>query len=608
MIYATASFASAADAVAFAHTPLAQRLPASDLPNLVLQAAAIRTHAPALRFLPHGRLDDIPQDISYTQLAHAIGQAAARLLDLDIGPQDRVAFLLANGPDTLSTILAAQAVGVAAPINSYLNPSEIAALLDAIDAKLLVADGELALGKLDAVLALCQRPPRVVRPAELLQGASLTSLPARQDDIVALFHTGGTTGLPKLVPLSAAQFAATALFSGYAYHYTAQDRVLAAMPMFHVGGLLASALFPLTCGACVIIAGSAGYRGPGTIDELWPLVHREAISVLTAPPTIMGRLALQMPPVEQVPMLRLLVNGAAALPVAIGDRLVAHFNIPLTEPWGLTEATLAVTAMPLHGARRGGSVGVALPYCQVKAVRTDAQGQETGDCDVDEIGVLAIKGPSVFAGYQGLPTDKQPFFRNGWLDTGDLGRIDAEGYVWITGRAKDLIKRGGHGLDPAMIENALYAHPAVALAAAVGKPDAYAGELPIAYVQLKPDAHCDADELLACCAQIPERAAIPKEVFILPALPLTGVGKVDKTALRRDAAQRTLQALLDDTLPAAHAHVAVLADPRHGTLVRVEVDADTQAQTTETLSRFPYQYDVRVRQDAAHGAASCAKE
>src|SRR5690606_5029388 len=181
--------------------------------------------------------------------------------------------------------------------------------------------------------------------------------------------------------------------------------------------------------------------------------------------------------------------------------------------------------------RRGGSVGVALPYCQVKAVHVAGQGRETGDCATDEIGVLAIKGPSVFGGYLGLPTEKQPFFKDGWLDSGDLGRIDAEGYVWITGRAKDLIKRGGHGLDPAMIENVLYRHPAVALAAAVGKPDAYAGELPIAYVQLKPGAACTEAELLDLCARIPERAAIPKELIILPAMPLTGVGKDRKSVV-----------------------------------------------------------------------------
>lgn len=603
MINATAPFASAADAVAFARTPLAQRLSADDLPKLILKAASERGSATALRFLPQGRLTDAPQEISYDALARQVGQAAARLRDLGIATADRVAFLTLNGPDTLSTILGAQAVGVAAPINPYLNPSEIAALLDAIDAKLLVADGGLVLEKLDEVLALCPGKPKVLKPAELLQGSPLPELPARGADIVALFHTGGTTGLPKLVPLSAAQFTATALFSAYAYQYTPQDRVLAAMPMFHVGGLLASALFPLACGACVIIVGSAGYRGPGTVDELWPLVQRETISVLTAPPTIMGRLALDMPPADNLPALRLLINGAAALPVAIGDRLTAHLGIPLTEPWGLTEATLAVTAMPLHGPRRGGSVGTALPYCQIKAVRIDAQGRETGDCDCDEIGVLAIKGPSVFKGYLSLPADQQPFFRDGWLDSGDLGRIDQDGYVWITGRAKDLIKRGGHGLDPAMIENALYAHPAVALAAAIGKPDAYAGELPIAYVQLKPGMPCSAETLLALCSRIPERAAIPKELFILPALPLTGVGKVDKAALRRDAAQRTLQALLDDAFPQARATVSVAADPRHGTLVRVQIEADAQTHIAQELSRFPYHYDIRVRQDAADGAA-----
>ena len=596
MIPTTSVFSGAQDVAHIARVPLADRLPARDLPGLLEHAVRSRPQSLAIRFLSSGRLSDTPVDITYAALWDRVLSAAGVLVHHGVDTTDVVAFLLPNRPETLAAILAAQVVGIAAPINMYLEAAEIAGLLDAMNARVLVAHGEIVEAKLEAVLAACRQAPRVLRLDDLHASViePLGSLRDRGDEHVALFHTGGTTGLPKLVPLSGLNLAATAWFSTYAYGYTAGDTVLAAMPMFHVGGLLASSLIPLLNGACVVIDGELGYRGSGTMAEVWALAAREAVTVVIGPPTVMGQLALAMPERAEVPALRLLINGAAALPVAIGNRLVEHLGVQLTEPWGLTEACLAATSMPLAGMRRAGSVGVALPYCEVKAVAVDADGRECGDCPVDTIGVLAIRGPSVFGGYRGATLAAQPFFADGWLDTGDLGRVDAEGYVWITGRAKDLIKRGGHGIDPATIETALYAHPAVALAAAVGKPDAYAGELPMAYVQLKPGCVADAADLLAwAAARITERAAIPKELVILEALPLTGVGKVHKPQLRLDAARRTFAALLhDEAGPAAAQTVEAQAHPRHGTSIRMRVPAAQVAAVQALFAPFPLHFEV----------------
>ncbi|MEK7944146.1 AMP-binding protein [Pigmentiphaga sp. YJ18] len=588
-------FASAADAARFAAVPPSGRLPARDLPHLFALAARRRPRALAIRHLPRGLLGDAPEDWTFERLHEAVLRVAANLAAAGIGAGDTVAALLPNGPQTVAVVLGAQAVGVVAPINLYLEAGEIATLLDAMAARVLVADGDVIEAKLEAILAACLSPPRLLRRADLLAPPPAPCpLRERGAEQVALFHTGGTTGLPKLVPLTGDNFAVCALFSSYGYGYAESDRVYAAMPMFHVGGLLASALFPLVNGASIIIAGELGYRGPGTVADTWALAEREQATVLIAPPTVMGQLAQSMPSKARVPALRLLVNGAAALPVSIGNALVDRLRVPLTEPWGLTEACLAVTSMPLHGPRRAGSVGVALPYCRVKAVRVDAQGRETGDCGVDEIGVLAIGGPSVFAGYRGVAPGRQPFFRDGWLDTGDLGRVDADGHVWITGRAKDLIKRGGHGIDPAVIETALYAHPAVALAAAVGRPDAYAGELPVAYVQLKPGHLALPTELLALATRsITERAAVPKDVIVLDALPLTGVGKVNKTLLRLDAAHRSFEALLRELVGSGQrVGLEVAPHPRYGTFVRARVPSIHVEGARRLLAQFPYQHEV----------------
>jgi fatty-acyl-CoA synthase len=162
---------------------------------------------------------------------------------------------------------------------------------------------------------------------------------------------------------------------------------------------------------------------------------------------------------------------------------------------------------------------------------------------------------------------------DGWLDSGDLGRLDKDGYLWLTGRSKDLIIRGGHNIDPIVIEEALVRHPAVETAAAVGLPDTYAGELPMAFVQLRPGASATPDELREFCRQeIPERAAVPVQVVPIPQMPLTGVGKIFKPALRLDAAQRAFEAALTPIkAEGVTVEVTVRNDATHGTLAVVRV-------------------------------------
>ena len=214
-----------------------------------------------------------------------------------------------------------------------------------------------------------------------------------------------------------------------------------------------------------------------------------------------------------------------------------------------------------------------LPYSRVRIVKVDADGQLLGDCGVNQIGVVAMAGPGVFSGYLSEAHNRGAFVEPGWVNSGDLGRLDEDGYLWITGRAKDMIIRGGHNIDPMAIEEVFFQHPAVALAAVVGQPDAYAGELPVAYVQAKPGAAIDVDELLDFVRQrTPERAAVPVKLYVIDSVPLTGVGKVFKPALRLDAAERMVAALLADLVPAgASLDVAVQAHEVHGNLISVRL-------------------------------------
>jgi fatty-acyl-CoA synthase len=194
---------------------------------------------------------------------------------------------------------------------------------------------------------------------------------------------------------------------------------------------------------------------------------------------------------------------------------------------------------------RLGSVGLPLPYARVRVVKLDAEGRLERDCAVDEIGVVIMAGPGVFGGYLNEVHNAGAFVDEVWVNSGDLGRLDADGYLWITGRAKDLVIRGGHNIDPAPIEEIMFQHPAVGFAAVVGQPDAYAGELPVGYVQLKPGAQVAPGELEAWVRErTPERAAVPVQVIPIDPMPVTGVGKVFKPALRWDAAQRVFSTVL----------------------------------------------------------------
>jgi fatty-acyl-CoA synthase len=249
------------------------------------------------------------------------------------------------------------------------------------------------------------------------------------------------------------------------------------------------------------------------------------------------------------------------------------------EGYGMTEVHCYSTMNPLHGERRSGSVGLRLPYVQLRIADVAPDGTIRRDCATGEIGHVLMRGPQVTPGYLDRRHDKGAMLADGWLDSGDLGRLDADGYVWLTGRSKDLIIRGGHNIDPVVIEEALNRHPAVETAAAVGLPDTYAGEVPMVYVQLRPGATATSEELREFCRkEIPERAAVPVQVVPIPVMPVTGVGKIFKPTLRLDAAQRAFDAALAPLrAEGVAASVTVGNDATHGTLATVRVTAAGEA-------------------------------
>jgi fatty-acyl-CoA synthase len=261
------------------------------------------------------------------------------------------------------------------------------------------------------------------------------------------------------------------------------------------------------------------------------------------------------------------------LPVDVARKLEAATGIRLVATYGATEFTQNVTQAPRDGEPRYGSAGIRNPDTQIRIVHLDAAGAIMRDCRPNEIGCVLVRSPGNTLGYVDGPDDPSVLRPDGWINNGDLGRLDEDGYLWITGRAKDLIIRSGHNIDPAIIEEALYKSPAVFMAAAVGKPDRYAGELPVAYVQLVAGASVTEDDLKALArAHISDPAAVPREIHVVEEMPLTDVRKIAKPALRRQAAQGVFEAELRKALPAdVPFSVQVVADDTDGSVAEIKV-------------------------------------
>jgi fatty-acyl-CoA synthase len=389
-------------------------------------------------------------------------------------------------------------------------------------------------------------------------------------ETAAYFHTGGTTGMPKLVRHTHRNQVYQAWLMGLMIPSRA---ILFGLPLFHVGGALTQGLGPLASGAALVVLSPAGWRNPNAVRNCWQLVQRFRPEVFGGVPTVLAA-ALTVPVGDaDVSSIRWCSGGGSAIPVAVANAYAATFKVPVLEVYGMTEtSSVHLMSYPDRPVRLG-SVGHPGPYSRVRVVQLGADGRYERDCAVNEIGTVAMQGPGVFSGYLSEVHNRSAFVEPGWVNSGDLGRLDEDGYLWITGRAKDLIIRGGHNIDPIVIEEVLFQHPAVALAAVVGQPDAYAGELPVAYVQLKPQAQASAEELLAfIAARTPERAANPVHVYLVETIPLTGVGKVFKPQLRWDAAQRKVgQMLADLQRPGLDIAVSVGSHVVHGSLITVHV-------------------------------------
>jgi fatty-acyl-CoA synthase len=600
-------FRSDADLADFETMPYAQRIAAQSTYTALQAGAAVDPEAPAIHFLPQANAEHEPVVISHGQFMAKVTQAANLFHDLGIGPDDVVSFLLPLLPQSFYTLFGAQAVGIANPVNPLLAPHQLAEILRAAKTKVLVVLGPVhgsdiwdkvqqiksQLSDLTAMLVVqgdADEANKIFNFDERLAhypGDRLVCDRVIQSaDTAGYFHTGGTTGTPKLVRHSHGN----QVYQAWALRLTMPIEpgrpVLFGLPLFHVGGALTQGLAILANGGSLVVLSPAGWRNPAAVQNVWQLVARYRPTIFGGVPTVLS--AAVSIPIGQadVSSIQIASGGGSAIPVAVCKTYTETLKVPVLEVYGMTEtSSVHVMSYPDRPVRLG-SVGHALPYSKVRIVKVDAQGNLVGDCAVNEIGVVAMSGPGVFSGYLSDIHNQDAFVEPGWVNSGDLGRLDEQGYLWITGRAKDLIIRGGHNIDPMAIEEVFFQHPAVALAAVVGQPDAYAGELPVAYVQLKAGMTIDSGELLDFVRQrTPERAAVPVRLTFIEVMPLTGVGKIFKPTLRMDAAQRMVSDLLSDLVPGgASIDVSVTSHEVHGQWMTVNIQgvSDLQKEALET--------------------------
>ncbi|CAG9247967.1 Acetyl-coenzyme A synthetase [Paraburkholderia unamae] len=611
-----------ADVERFERVPLAERgLPASTY-EMLMDGCGIDPDNVAIQFFSDGaRPLETAVQVTFAQLRTKVHQTANLLADLGIGKDDVVSVMLPAVPESQFVLWGAQAAGIVNPANWMLEPDILAQMFRSAGAKVLVAfagdehpeiwaKAEAVARGVPSLVALIRVGGRAAGPATVngvpvidfdeamarFPGDRLVSGRVfSPDDTASLFHTGGTTGAPKLARHLHRNQVFWIWASKYLTGFGADEVRLVGVPVFHVAGAVVGCYGPLAKGSTVVLMTSAGFRNPTVLPNIWRIVEAFEANMLTFVPTLVNQVLSIPLNGADISTLSYVASSTAPLSTTVAQAFHRMTGLRIRESWGMTETTAVTCITPPVEDIKVGSSGVRLPYQQVRVVRLDAQGRTATDCEPGEPGLVIVRGPSVFPGYLG-DNQSAHWVDGDWLDTGDLGYLDADRWLWITGRSKDLIIRGGHNIDPKMVEEALFGHPSIQDAAVIGAPDAHAGEVPVAYVVIKPGALAAAQEVLQYAAEhVPERAAVPKHCYVLEEMPKTSVGKIQKNVLRLDAIERMFHAALDKAGMGANASVRATDRGNGGFFAEVSVSDPNmeEYELIDALRSFAIPYSIR---------------
>jgi oxalate---CoA ligase len=455
-----------------------------------------------------------------------VDRLAGELRALGLGPGDRIAIVLPNGPEMVFALLAAMAVGCAAPLNPKYREDEFRFYLDDLDAAALLAfegsapDARAATPDKTIVIDVRSDGGTVelVAPTGVTSTRATSGLPGPDDQALVL-HTSGTTSRPKIVPLRQRNLASSARSIARSLELTEHDRALAVMPLFHIHGIMASTLAPLSAGAGVIATtGFDAFKFHRWVAELQPTYY-------TAVPT-MHQMVLARAGDRGTTSLRFVRSSSASLPGAVLDELRELFDVPVIEAYGMTEASHQMTCNPLPPrSTKPGSVGIPTG---IEVTILDKAGNELPR---GARGEVSIKGPSVVDGYENNPAANAAAFTNGWFRTGDEGMLDDDGYLFLTGRLKEQINRGGEKISPLEIEDVVLRHPDIAEAVAFAIPHDKLGEdVGLAAVRVAGSDLSEKDLHDYLSAQL-AAFKVPRTILFVEQIPKGATGKVQRIGL-----------------------------------------------------------------------------
>ncbi|MBP6031099.1 MAG: AMP-binding protein [Sphingobium sp.] len=525
---------------------LLARIDAAPSPLEILgQLADYRPDHPAIISL-RDPSDDQPEVLSYAALFHQTSGLAARLKAVGIDDKAAVAILLPLGQHSAIALFAAASVGVAFPVNLLLSEDALAAQFSIANVRHVITMADSNGNN------VATRARRAAERTGLPQDA-VTEIDVRNDPTgwgaleplvpgswmrpdpdrpAALFHTGGTTGAPKLARLSNRNLAAGAQMCVAAAQMTPDLRLMSGLPLFHIAGAVAAGLAVFAVGGTVIYPSLAGPRDPKFNQNIWKLLAEWQATGLLLVPTSLSAIVNVPHEGYDLSKLRNISTGAARIAPELAKKIESKLDVPLCQAYGMTETAGICAAQPGDGVFREPGLGYPPPGLQIK---------------IDpESGEIAFRGPNVYLDKIG-PNGPFGGPMNGWYSSGDLGCLGLDGQLHLLGRSKEVIIRSGHNIDPLMIEEAALTCPAVRDAAAIAAPDAYAGELPVLFVTARPDQQIDIATLESALRRsIAEPPARPRTIIVLPDMPLTPVGKIARWRLRQMAAEAAARELLID--------------------------------------------------------------
>ncbi len=486
-----------------------------------------------LHVLEHGRPSDpaivVPGGVrlTYRQLREQVSAAADGLARLGVGRVDRVALVFPNSAEAIVLFLAASVVGTAAPLNPAYKEEEFRFYLEDTRARALVVppgEAEMARRALPDGVALVEawmdQTGRLRLASNAPSDASRTATTPSDDDVALVLHTSGTTSRPKLVPLRHRNLVASIDNIATTYALGPLDVAMCVMPLFHIHGLMASTMATLRSGGTIVV--------PPKFDPMtfWPVAKDHGATWYSAVPT-MHQMLLMRNRGERpagAEKLRFIRSSSSALSPETMRALESRFGAPVLEAYGMTEASHQMASNPLPPAdRRPGTVGTGT------GVRLGVMDDSGVLVPQGEAGEVVIQGPNVIDGYSNNPEANASAFIDGWFRTGDQGVLDADGYLSLTGRLKEMINRGGEKIAPREIDEVLLQHPAVGEAVAFGSPHPKWGEEVVAAVVLK--SPVTERELIAFARERLADYKVPKKLFIVDRIPTTATGKVQRRAV-----------------------------------------------------------------------------